>query len=268
MLLAMDSSITRPCSRRSSGTRPIPPAIAATGAPFLRSWPRTCTLPASYRSIPKTVSRYLAPPRTDQPCQSHYLPAAYLEGNIHEHSFSGQPLNSHDYVPGLGVVSFPALHHVPSDHSPYQVFRSQAFERTGKYALSVAYDRDALADLEHLFQTVRDEQARPRRRRGGRSTTRKSRCTSYADRRRRLVHDDYPRFERKRLCLFRLSAGPRSISHERSARGRGARPEARVVQLPAGSYSCVSTRRALRSGCRPINTFSATVRSGKSVGSW
>ena len=43
----IDMSMTRPCCRRSSGTNPIPAAIALVGEAFLRRRPLTVTAPAS-----------------------------------------------------------------------------------------------------------------------------------------------------------------------------------------------------------------------------
>ena len=47
MLRAIESSITSPCWRRSSGTNPMPAVIAAVGEPRLSARPETFTDPAS-----------------------------------------------------------------------------------------------------------------------------------------------------------------------------------------------------------------------------
>ena len=168
----------------------------------MRSRPRTCTLPASYRSTPKIGSGDLAPPRTDQPGQSHYLAAADLEGNIDEDALSGEPLDSHDHVTGLGVVPLPALHHVPSDHGPYQVFRGEAFERTGKsrQPSRITVTRWQISNTSSRRCEMNNTAAPAARRPFDHPEQPPHLIRRQGSR--RLVHDDYPGFERQRFGNF------------------------------------------------------------------
>ena len=87
-------------------------------------------------------------------------------------------------------------------------------------------------------------------------------------RRGRLVHDQHARVEAQRLGdLDDLLVGDREAAH----RLLGVERDAEAVEqlLDAGRAARArSIRRSEPSGWRPIITFSATERSGKSVGSW
>src|SRR5581483_7789912 len=68
MFCCTDMSMTSPCWWRSSGTNPIPAAMAAVGAALRSARSPTVTPPASYRSIPNTAratSVRLAPTSPD-----------------------------------------------------------------------------------------------------------------------------------------------------------------------------------------------------------
>ena len=101
------------------------------------------------------------------------------------------------------------------------------------------------------------------------STTRKRRSTSVERQRRgRLVHHDHARLRRERLRdLDDLLVGDREPA--RDAVGVELDAELRrTARSTSRRMRRRSMRRPLRSGCAPMKTFSATVRSGKSVGSW
>jgi hypothetical protein len=60
-----------------------------------------------------------------------------------------------------------------------------------------------------------------------------------------------------------------AMDSPRAGRSGSIATPSRVKKLDASAFIARrSTRRRLRRGCRPITMFSATVRSGNSVGSW
>ena len=79
MLRSIDISITRPCWRRSSGTKPMPAAIAAAGEPSRSGLPahrhRAGVVPVDAEDRPGD----LAAPRADQPGQRDDLPGRTVE---------------------------------------------------------------------------------------------------------------------------------------------------------------------------------------------
>ena len=68
---------------------------------------------------------------------------------------------------------------------------------------------------------------------------------------------------------LKLDGAPVLLKSPRATR-RGSRRTPNLVNTAdtCASMACLSTRRALRRGCLPMKTFSATVRSGNKVGSW
>ena len=88
------------------------------------------------------------------------------------------------------------------------------------------------------------------------------------ERRGRLVHDQHARVEAERLGdLDDLLVGDRQAAH----RALGVEPHAEAVEqlLDArGASRARSMPLSAPSGWQPMTTFSATLRSGNSVGSW
>src|SRR5262245_7145611 len=74
-LRSTDSSMTRPCCRRSSGTRATPAPIAAAGLCGVSGAPATRTVPRSYRSTPKTARITSLRPAPTRPANATISPA-------------------------------------------------------------------------------------------------------------------------------------------------------------------------------------------------
>ena len=74
MLRSIEKSITSPCCRRSSGTRPIPAAIAAVGEPGGSFFPSIRTAPASQRSMPKIARATSVRPAPTSPASATISP--------------------------------------------------------------------------------------------------------------------------------------------------------------------------------------------------
>src|SRR5215207_5113687 len=74
-LRAIERSMTSPCWRRSSGTKPIPASIAAIGLPAGIRRPSTSTWPASGLSIPKIARATSLRPAPTSPARATISPA-------------------------------------------------------------------------------------------------------------------------------------------------------------------------------------------------
>ena len=74
MLRSIEKSMTRPCWRRSSGTSPIPAAIAVEGDPGGRRLPSISTEPASQRSMPKIARATSVRPAPTKPASATISP--------------------------------------------------------------------------------------------------------------------------------------------------------------------------------------------------
>ena len=133
---------------------------------------------------------------------------------------------------------------------------------------AVAHHRDGVADREDLLEAVRDEQH-------GRAVLAQRAHDAEqpldlgpGERGGRLVHDQDARVEAERLGdLDDLLVGDR----EAADRPLGVEPHAEAVEQPldlAVHRARGRSAAASRSGWRPMTTFSATERSGNSVGSW
>ena len=75
MLRSIEMGITSPCWRRSSGTRPMPAAIAALGEAGGSLRPCTSTEPASARSMPKIARATSERPAPTRPASATISPA-------------------------------------------------------------------------------------------------------------------------------------------------------------------------------------------------
>ena len=75
MLRETPSSSTRPCLRRSSGTRAMPRAVALRGLPFGSGIPSRRTLPLSYGSTPKIARATSLRPAPTRPASPTISPA-------------------------------------------------------------------------------------------------------------------------------------------------------------------------------------------------
>jgi hypothetical protein len=138
MLRSMDISMTRPCWRRSSGTRAIPASIAAVGEPGGSFLPPTWTSPAS----------------------GHDLAAADLEGDVGEHALAGEPPYRQGGAADVRGLLGVELAEVPADHAAYEIVLGESLQRLAGDPAAVPQGGDPLAEPEDLLQAVRDEQHR------------------------------------------------------------------------------------------------------------
>ena len=165
-LRSTDSSMTRPCWRRSSGTSARPAAIAAAGRPAGQP-------PAGDAHLARVVAvdaehgpDHLAAAGADQAGQGDDLAAADGEADVGEDARPGQAADleraRRRARRGLLRVQRGDL---AADHAPHHAGR-----RSASAAGSVETHRpsrmhgDPLAEREHLVEAVRDEQHAPRRR--------------------------------------------------------------------------------------------------------
>ena len=134
---------------------------------------------------------------------------------------------------------------------------------------AVAHDRHPLADLEDLLQPVRDEEHR---------RAALAQRLDHAEQPRRPRRPTAPRSARPSRSPWRRATAPwrsrRSADRRSTGRGRPVGVERARRAARTSPRTCAAHRargrcaRRERSGWRPMKTFSATVRSGKSVGSW
>ena len=133
---------------------------------------------------------------------------------------------------------------------------------------AVAQHGDRVGDRCDLFEPVADEDDRdaalPQPAHGREEALDLVR----RQRRGRLVHDQQPRARRQRLRdLEQLPVRDAEPAHGRV----GAEVDAELVEdrrIASAASPAQSTVRSRPRGCRPAKTFSATVRSGNTVGSW
>ena len=125
-LRSTDSSMTRPCWRRSSGTRASPAAIAAAALPLAR---RSAVDQDLARVVPVDAEHgpdHLAAPGADQPGQGDDLAAAHGEADVGEDAGLVSP---RDLQPGLagrrGVRLRIHRGDLPADHAPHHLVDGQ-----------------------------------------------------------------------------------------------------------------------------------------------
>ena len=133
---------------------------------------------------------------------------------------------------------------------------------------AVAEDRRPVAQVEDLVEPVADEQDRHAAIAEPADDREQPLDLVGGERRRRLVEDQDARLDRQRLGdLDELLVGHRQAADRRADVEAGRRAR-RTAPAPPGasrpSRSCPSRP----DGAWPMNTFSATVRSGKRRGSW
>ena len=268
MLRSIESGMTRPCWRRSSGTKPMPAAMAAFGEAGGSLRPCTSTPPASARSMPKIARATSERPAPTRPASATISPA--LTSN--ETSVKTPSRVSRSTLSTVAPTWATSFGKSASMSRPTIAWISCCVVVSavgcGQDVAPVAHHRDALAEREDLVEAVRDEEHR-----GALGAQRLDDAEEAVDlgrgqRRGRLVHHDHARLGRERLGdLDDLLVGDREpardavgVELDAELRRTAARPRAACLRR--------SMRRPLRSGCAPMKTFSATVRSGKSVGSW
>ena len=228
MLRSIEKSITRPCWRRSSGTSPMPAAIAAVGEPGGSRRPAISTDPASQRSMPKIARATSVRPGADEPGEGDDLAAADVERDVGEDALARQPVDLQDDVARLGRDLREQRVHVAADHRPDHRLRSSA-PRSGLVSTCrpsrMTVTRWQIAKTSSSRCEMKST-ALPRAR--SVSTMPNSRSTSRRRQRGgRLVHDDHPRVRRQRLRdLDELLVGDR----EPASQPVGVEPHAELLE--------------------------------------
>ena len=212
------------------------------------------------RARPTSVRR--APTRPAKPRTS---PCAQIEADALEGALDAQVLDLQDDLAGVRLGTRVELHDLAADHLADGLVDGHVGARGGRDPGAVAHDRDAVGLLEDLLQAMGDEE-------DGHALDLSSAMMREElghlvgrERGRGLVHDEHARVERERLGdLHRLLLG------QRQRRGRGMHVE---VDIEAGQHllGLLAHPAALTMRPRsrwPMKMFSATVRSGKTMGSW
>ena len=90
-LRAIERSMTRPCWRRSSGTKPMPGAHRGARARRRAAGrPSTSTWPASARSMPKIARATSLRPAPTSPASPTISPARTSKRDVEEHALAGE----------------------------------------------------------------------------------------------------------------------------------------------------------------------------------
>ena len=270
-LRAIDRSITRPCWRRSSGTSAMPGAhggerparrgsvpagdldVAGVGPVDAEDRPRDLAAARRRRARPARRSRRArtskltsknTPSRVRRSTSSTRLadlgrPAWGTARRARARPSAGPSRRSSCPRPRASCTTAP---------SRMTVTVSQIAKTSSRRCEMNSTAAPALPQRAHDARTA----ARPRaRQRGG-----------------RLVHDQHARVEAQRLGdLDDLLVGDREAAH-RPVAGRACTPRRSSRPWTCACSARRSIRRPRPSGWRPIITFSATERSGNSVGSW
>ena len=161
MLRAIDSSITSPCWRRSSGTRPMPAAIAAVGEPRRSASPLTVTAAGVVAVDPEDRAGDLAAAGADEPGERDDLAGSHLEGDVDEDALARQALDLRARCRRASAAPAAALGELAADHRPHEIVGREAVRaRATMHAAAVAQHGDALAEREDLLEAVRDEEHR------------------------------------------------------------------------------------------------------------
>ena len=210
----------------------------------------------------------LAAAGADEPGERDDLAGADVERDVEEHALAREALDLEHLLADLRVLLREERGEVAPDHAADHLVGRHVGGPRVVDDRAVAHDRDGVADREDLVEAVRDEQH-------GRAVLlqrphdgEQPRDLGPRERGGRLVHDQHARVEAQRLGdLDDLLVGDREPAH--GALGIEADAEAveQALDLAAASRPR-SIRLRPRSGWKPMTTFSATLRSGNSVGSW
>ena len=265
-----DMSMTRPCCRRSSGTNPIPAAIAAGRRCPAQACPRTVTAPGVVAVDAEDGPGHLAAARATRPASATISPARTCsEMSVKTPSRVSRSTPQHL---SPGAARGHRRRASGSSRPTMARTRSSAVRPpsvVGHHVPAVAHHGYPLADREDLLQPVRDEQHRRALRAQCPRSRRTAASTSAADSAAVGSSITMTRaLQRERLGRSRRPAGRRWTARGRAGPGRAARRGARRSLAASCASRRQSIRRPGRSGWRPMKMFSATVRSGNSVGSW
>ena len=224
-------------------------------------------LPTVETVDPEDRAGHLGAPGADEAREPDDLATAKLERDVGEDPVAGQALGAQHDVADLGCLLREERVERAPDHQANDLPLRQLGRRTRRDVPAVAQHGDRVRDLSHLLEAVADEHDRdaplphaPHRREEALHLVRRQRCG-------RLVHDQEPRAGRQRLRnLEQLPIGDAEPAHGRVR----AEVDSQLVEDPRHgvAHRRPSTVPNRPRGWRPAKTFSATVRSGNTVGSW
>ena len=263
MFRSIEKSITSPCWRRSSGTSPIPAAIAAVGDPGGSGLPSISTDAGVPAVDPEDRARDLRPPGADEPGERDDLAAPHVERDVGEDALARQPVDLQHDRPRLGRrpsgTARPCRGR-PSRGSPTASSAPRpACVRTWRPS-RITVTRWQIAKISSS-RCETNSTALPCAR--SVSTMPNSRSTSVRGQRSgRLVHHDHARVRRQRLRdLDELLVGDREPAREPV----GVEPDAELLEHRGASrrIRLPSMRRNRLSGCMPTKMFSATRQVGE-----
>ncbi len=155
-----DSRATKPSWCRSCGTKPTPAASADGTSPGFGCLPLIVMTPLSARRSPTMLSARPTLPLLPDPARPTISPPAF-DGQVDvlvaargvEAAHLQDDLGAGVDLPGPGLVG----HGVLAGHRGHQRVVREFADGAGDDVAGVAEDGDALADLVHLFEVVRDE---------------------------------------------------------------------------------------------------------------
>ena len=120
-LRAIERSITSPCWRRSSGTKPMPARIAASGR-AARQPPAVDLDVAGVGAVdPEDRARHLAAAGAHEPGERDDLAGADLEAHVEEHALAREPVDGEHRAPDRGVLLGEQRAQLAADHAPDEV---------------------------------------------------------------------------------------------------------------------------------------------------
>ena len=210
---------------------------------------------------------HLGPPGADQSREADDLAGADLERDVAELADPGQALDLQQDVADRGL-DLREERDGPPDHVADEVGGGQVARGGGHDVAPVAEHRRAVAQLEDLVEAVADEQDRDAAVAQPADDAEQPLDLVGGQRRGRLVEDQDARLDRERLRdLDELLVGHRQAADRGAGRRTGRRAPG-TAPSPGGATRPSRGGRTGPDGAWPMNTFSATDRSGKRRGSW
>src|SRR5204862_6433031 len=101
--------------------------------------------------------RDLAPASTNEAGECDDLTRLDVERDVGENTFPREPFDAEHGVADRLLLGLP-LEQVTADHRPDESVRGHVGKGAARHPATVAEDRHALAELEHLLEAVRDEE--------------------------------------------------------------------------------------------------------------
>ena len=152
------SPVTRPCSLRSSGTRPMPALIARLGV-----WPRGRTLAVDHGSrrcrcarSPKMARASSVRPAPTSPATPTISPRRTENEMSRSRPRFVEVLHLQDRIADLSGLLPEDVADVAADHHPDELAHVRLGDRPGADIAAVAEHGDAVAEAEDLLHAVRD----------------------------------------------------------------------------------------------------------------